>query len=122
MPVLFEFHNTVGTLNLQPVSAKMDCALSIPSSCWAGHWDALSSASQELSESGGSSVLAAVRGFVDHAQLFSHCSALVHHGGAGTVAAALRAGLSSVICPLQFDQFMWVRDIASRSTQKTPMP
>ena len=52
--------------------------------------------------------LVAVKGFVDHAELFSHCSALVHHGGAGTVTSALRAGLPSVVCPLQFDQFMWV--------------
>lgn len=54
--------------------------------------------------------LAAVRGFVDHAELFSHCCAVVHHGGAGTVASALRAGLPSIICPLHFDQFMWVSD------------
>ncbi|BDA42418.1 probable sterol 3-beta-glucosyltransferase at C-terminar half [Coccomyxa sp. Obi] len=72
-----------------------------------GQWDALMDAHMELCEHNDCTTLAAVRGFVDHAQLFSRCSALVHHGGAGTVASALRAGLPSVVCPLQFDQFMW---------------
>lgn len=36
------------------------------------------------------------------------CSAIVHHGGAGTCAAALRAGLPQLICPFHFDQHSWV--------------
>ncbi len=34
---------------------------------------------------------------------------MLHAGGAGTVAAALLAGLPQVVCPLHFDQPAWVR-------------
>jgi len=39
-----------------------------------------------------------------HETLFPRCSAIVHHGGAGTCAAALRSGVPSVITPLTVDQ------------------
>lgn len=35
----------------------------------------------------------------------------MHHGGAGTTAAALRAGVPSVICAVQADQPYWGRQI-----------
>jgi len=41
-----------------------------------------------------------------HETLFPRCSAIVHHGGAGTCAAALRSGTPSVITPFDFDQPM----------------
>ncbi|MFL6696059.1 MAG: glycosyltransferase [Vitreoscilla sp.] len=37
--------------------------------------------------------------------LLPHAAALVHHGGIGTTAEALRAGLPQVIVPLAYDQF-----------------
>jgi vancomycin aglycone glucosyltransferase len=40
-----------------------------------------------------------------HAALFPRCAALVHHGGSGTTAAALRAGTPQVILPVMLDQF-----------------
>ena len=61
------------------------------------------------SDLGAGQELLALHGFVDYSCLLPRCSAMVHHGGAGTVAAALRAGIPSVICPLHFDQYMWVR-------------
>ena len=39
-----------------------------------------------------------------HAWLFPRCSAVVHHGGAGTLAVGLRSGCPTVICPFIFDQ------------------
>ncbi len=48
-----------------------------------------------------------------HDALFNHVSAVVHHGGAGTTAAGLRAGLPTLICPLTFDQPFWGRRIQS---------
>ena len=45
--------------------------------------------------------------FVPHDWLFSRVSGAVHHGGAGTTAAALRAGIPSVIVPFFADQFFW---------------
>uniref|UniRef100_A0A0G4GGN2 Uncharacterized protein n=1 Tax=Chromera velia CCMP2878 TaxID=1169474 RepID=A0A0G4GGN2_9ALVE len=40
-----------------------------------------------------------------HEALFPRCACLVHHGGAGTLNAALRSGVPSVITPVFFDQF-----------------
>jgi sterol 3beta-glucosyltransferase len=42
-----------------------------------------------------------------HAELFPRMSAIVHHAGAGTTAAALRAGVPSVCVPVTADQPFW---------------
>ncbi len=42
-----------------------------------------------------------------HAQLFPRCRLIVHHGGAGTTAAALTAGKPSLIIPFMVDQPWW---------------
>ena len=44
--------------------------------------------------------------------ILPRCAALVHHGGIGTTAEALRAGVPQVIVPLAYDQF----DNAARVT------
>jgi vancomycin aglycone glucosyltransferase len=44
---------------------------------------------------------------VNHSAIFPACRAVVHHGGAGTTAAALRAGIPSLILWLWLDQPMW---------------
>ncbi|MFE7723611.1 nucleotide disphospho-sugar-binding domain-containing protein [Nocardia rhizosphaerihabitans] len=49
----------------------------------------------------------AVVDHVDHAEVLPRCVAAVHHGGAGTTAAALRAGVPQVICSVQADQPYW---------------
>ena len=49
---------------------------------------------------------------IDHAPhnvLLPMTSAVVHHGGAGTTAAGLRAGLPTLICPYSADQPFWCR-------------
>ena len=38
---------------------------------------------------------------------FRRCRAVVHHGGSGTTAAALRAGVPSLILWIGMDQPMW---------------
>lgn len=48
-----------------------------------------------------------VVGSVPHAQLFPRVAAVVHHGGAGTTAAAARAGVPQVVVPHLLDQFYW---------------
>lgn len=53
--------------------------------------------------------------FVRHAPhdyLFPRVAAAVHHGGAGTTAAAARAGIPSVIVPFYGDQPFWARCLA----------
>ena len=42
-----------------------------------------------------------------HDWLFPRMAAVVHHGGAGTTAAGLRAGKPSVVCPFTGDQPLW---------------
>lgn len=44
---------------------------------------------------------------VDHGWLFPRCAAVVHHGGAGTTAAGLEAGVPTVICSFFADQPFW---------------
>ena len=44
---------------------------------------------------------------VSHDWLFPRCSAVVHHGGAGTTAAGLRAGKPTVVIPFFGDQTFW---------------
>jgi UDP:flavonoid glycosyltransferase YjiC (YdhE family) len=45
--------------------------------------------------------------YVPHEWLFPRVAAVIHHGGAGTTAAGLRAGAPSVIVPFFADQFFW---------------
>ncbi len=44
---------------------------------------------------------------VNHARLFPRVAMVVHHGGAGTTAAAARAGVPQLITPMFGDQFYW---------------
>jgi UDP:flavonoid glycosyltransferase YjiC (YdhE family) len=46
-----------------------------------------------------------------HTTFFPACRAVVHHGGSGTTAAALRAGVPMLVLPVAFDQPMWARQI-----------
>jgi sterol 3beta-glucosyltransferase len=46
-------------------------------------------------------------GFVPHGWLFPHAACVVHHGGAGTTAAAFRAGVPTVVVPHLLDQPIW---------------
>lgn len=43
----------------------------------------------------------------DHAWLFPQLSAVIHHGGAGTTAAAIRAGRPQVVAPFFADLSFW---------------
>ncbi len=44
---------------------------------------------------------------VNHAAIFPACRAVVHHGGAGTTAAGMRAGIPTLILWLWLDQPIW---------------
>lgn len=48
---------------------------------------------------------------VPHDALFERVAGVVHHGGAGTVAAGLRAGCPTLVVPFVFDQFFWARRV-----------
>ncbi|MGE5199491.1 MAG: glycosyltransferase [Rhodospirillaceae bacterium] len=57
-----------------------------------------------------------------HAWLFPRCAAIVHHGGAGTTAAALRAGVPSVVVPHMADQPYWGRRVHALGAGPRPIP
>jgi sterol 3beta-glucosyltransferase len=46
-------------------------------------------------------------GSLPHNWLFDQVSAVVHHGGFGTTAATLRAGVPGILIPHVIDQFYW---------------
>jgi sterol 3beta-glucosyltransferase len=59
---------------------------------------------------------------VPHAWLFPRAAAVVHHGGAGTTAAGLRAGVPSVIVPFFGDQPFWGQRVAQLGVGPAPIP
>ena len=61
-------------------------------------------------------------GDAPHDWLFARCRAVCHHGGAGTTAAGLRAGLPTVVVPFFGDQFFWGRVIADAGAGPEPIP
>lgn len=56
-----------------------------------------------------------------HDWLFPRMAAVVHHGGAGTTGAGLRAGVPTVICPFFGDQPFWGRRVAALGAGPTPI-
>lgn len=57
-----------------------------------------------------------------HSWLFPRMAAVVHHGGAGTTAAGLRAGVPSIIVPHSNDQFAWGRRVYELGVASRPIP
>jgi sterol 3beta-glucosyltransferase len=59
---------------------------------------------------------------VPHSWLFPRMAAVVHHGGAGTTAAGLRAGVPGIIIPNGNDQFAWGRRVYELGAGAKPIP
>ena len=59
---------------------------------------------------------------VPHSWLFPRMAAVVHHGGAGTTAEGLRAGVPTVIVPFIFDQPFWGARVKVQGLGPTPIP
>lgn len=57
-----------------------------------------------------------------HAWLFPRIAAAVHHGGAGTTAAAVRAGIPQVVVPHLGDQPYWGRRMHELCVAPRPVP
>jgi sterol 3beta-glucosyltransferase len=56
-----------------------------------------------------------------HGWLFAQVAAVVHHGGAGTTAAGLRAGVPAVIVPHMADQPFWGRRVQALGVGPAPI-
>jgi sterol 3beta-glucosyltransferase len=62
-----------------------------------------------------------VADFIPHAWIYPRAAAAVHHGGAGTTGAALRAGIPAVVVPHNFDQPFWGNRVARLGAGPPPI-
>ncbi len=61
-------------------------------------------------------------GELPHSWLFPRMAAVVHHGGAGTTAAGVRAGVPSIIVPFMGDQPFWGQRVVDLGVGPAPIP
>lgn len=61
-------------------------------------------------------------GEVPHSALFPRMAAVVHHCGAGTTAAGLRAGVPAVPVPIQFDEGFWATRLVALGVAPAAVP
>lgn len=61
-------------------------------------------------------------GHEPHSLLFPRMAAVVHHGGSGTTASALRAGVPSVVVPHFADQYFWGEQLHRVGAAPRPLP
>ena len=59
---------------------------------------------------------------VPHSALFPRTAAVVHHAGAGTTAAGLRAGVPAVPVPIQFDEGFWSARLVALGVAPRSLP
>lgn len=57
-----------------------------------------------------------------HSWLFPRMAAVVHHGGAGTTAEGVRAGVPAVVVPFAFDQSFWGARVKALGLGPDPIP
>ncbi|CAN8252215.1 unnamed protein product [Cochlearia groenlandica] len=60
-------------------------------------------------------------GMVPYSWLFQRCAAAMHHGGSGSTAAALHAGIPQIICPFMLDQFYWAEKMSWLGVAPQPL-
>lgn len=58
---------------------------------------------------------------VPHGAVFPHATAAIHHGGIGTVHAAMRAGVPSILVPFIADQPFWGARLHERGLAPRPI-
>lgn len=63
-----------------------------------------------------------ILGNCPHEWLFRQVTAVVHHGGAGTAAAGIRAGVPTMICPFFGDQHIWAQAFLHQGLAVEPVP
>ncbi|WP_370269531.1 glycosyltransferase [Streptomyces sp. V4I8] len=61
-------------------------------------------------------------GEVPHSALFPRMAAVIHHCGAGTTAAGLRAGVPAVPVPVQFDEGFWAGRLVALGVAPRALP
>jgi sterol 3beta-glucosyltransferase len=59
---------------------------------------------------------------IPHDWLLPRCKAVIHHGGAGTTAAGLRAGIPNIVVPFGGDQTFWGQRVHALGAGPCPLP
>jgi sterol 3beta-glucosyltransferase len=59
---------------------------------------------------------------VPHDWLLPRCKMIIHHGGAGTTSAGLRAGIPNIVIPFTADQPFWARRVHVIGAGPHPIP
>ena len=59
---------------------------------------------------------------IPHDWLLPRMAAVVHHGGAGTTAAGIRAGIPSILVPIGADQRLWAYRVETLGVGPAPIP
>lgn len=59
---------------------------------------------------------------IPHSWLFPQTAGVVHHGGAGSTAAGLRAGVPSLVIPYMADQPFWGQHVHALGVGPRPIP
>ena len=60
--------------------------------------------------------------YAPYSWLFPRMAMVIHHGGSGTTAFGLRAGVPSLLVPFVFDQFYWGRRVEDLGVGPKPIP
>lgn len=56
-----------------------------------------------------------------HQSLFTHCAAIVHHGGAGTTHSASLCGRPSIVIPFMDEQLFWAKSLEQLGLATKPL-
>ena len=59
---------------------------------------------------------------VPHQWLLPRCQIVIHHGGAGTTSAGLRAGIPNIVIPFAADQPFWGKRVHAIGAGPKPIP
>lgn len=103
-PIYFGFGST-------PVACPADTATMITAACaHLGERALICSAASDFTHIPQSHHVKVV-GAVNYTAIFPACRAVVHHGGAGTTAAGLRAGVPTLILWVEADQPVWAAQV-----------
>ncbi len=62
-----------------------------------------------------------IREFLPHDGIFPRSKGILHHGGVGTMAAALRSGVPQVIMPFNVDQPFWAKRLFNLGYSLKPL-
>jgi UDP:flavonoid glycosyltransferase YjiC (YdhE family) len=103
-PIYFGFGGT-------PIASPADTVAMISTACaQLGERALICSGPNDFTDTSHSDHIKVVAA-VNHAAIFPACRAVVHHGGAGTTAAGLRAGVPTLILWLWLDQPIWAAGV-----------